>query len=118
VVVVGDHPFDGQLEALVAALREAAVNAAKHSGEPEVSVYVELVEGTVDAFVRDRGKGFDPAAVYGDRRGIADSIIGRMARHGGSAKVRSAPGEGTEVVLHMTLDRDRDRDRDRKERER
>ncbi|HEV7761223.1 MAG TPA: PspC domain-containing protein, partial [Acidimicrobiales bacterium] len=112
VVVVGDHPFDERLEALVAALREAAVNAARHSGEPEVSVYVELADGEVEAYVRDRGKGFDRALVDRDRRGIADSIIGRMARHGGSAKVRSTPGEGTEVMLHLPLDRDR-KERDR-----
>jgi signal transduction histidine kinase len=103
VVAVGDHPLDEHLEALVAALREAAVNAAKHSGEPEVSIYVEVAEGEVEAYVRDRGKGFDPSEVYGDRRGIADSIIGRMVRHGGTAKVRSAPGEGTEVSLRMKL---------------
>jgi signal transduction histidine kinase len=104
VVVVGDCPFDERLEALVAALREAAVNAARHSGEPEVSVYVELGDGEVEAFVRDRGKGFERALVDRDRRGIADSIIGRMARHGGNAKVRSTPGEGTEVSLRMPLD--------------
>jgi signal transduction histidine kinase len=101
VVAVGDLPLDEHIEALVAALREAAVNAAKHSGELEVSVYVEVEDGMIEAYVRDRGKGFDPSAVYGDRRGIADSIIGRMARHGGSAKVRSEPGEGTEVTLRM-----------------
>jgi phage shock protein PspC (stress-responsive transcriptional regulator)/signal transduction histidine kinase len=112
VVVVGDCPFDDRLDALVAALREAAVNAARHSGEPEVSVYVELGDGEVEAFVRDRGKGFDRALVDRDRRGIADSIIGRMSRHGGTAKVRSMPGEGTEVTLRMSLDRDRtERDR-------
>ena len=102
MVIVGDLPLDEHLEALVAAVREAAVNAAKHSGEPEVSVYVEVEDGVVEAFVRDRGKGFDPSAVYGDRRGIADSIIGRMARHGGTAKVRSSSDDGTEVTLRMT----------------
>jgi phage shock protein PspC (stress-responsive transcriptional regulator)/signal transduction histidine kinase len=107
VVVVGDCPFDERLDALVAALREAAVNAARHSGEAEVSVYVELGDDEVEAFVRDRGKGFDRTLVDRDRRGIADSIIGRMARHGGSAKVRSTPGEGTEVSVRLPLDRDR-----------
>jgi signal transduction histidine kinase len=67
-------------------------------------VYVEVEDGVVEAFVRDRGKGFDPSSVYGDRRGIADSIIGRMARHGGTAKVRSEPGEGTEVSLRMSYE--------------
>jgi len=50
-------------------------------------------------FVRDRGKGFDPAAVPSDRRGLADSVTGRLARLGGTAEIRSAPGEGTEVEL-------------------
>ena len=104
VVIVGDIALDEHVEALVGALREASVNAAKHSGEPEVSVYIEVADGNIEAFVRDRGKGFDPSAVYGDRRGIAESIIGRMARHGGSAKVRSAPGEGTEVTLRMSYE--------------
>lgn len=101
VVVVGDRPLDPQVEALVAALREAVVNGARHSGEPEVSVYVEVLDDYVEAFVRDRGKGFDPESVDVHRRGIADSIVGRMIRHGGLATVRSAPGEGTEVMLHL-----------------
>jgi signal transduction histidine kinase len=50
---------------------------------------------------RDRGGGFAPAPVPSDRRGLAESIRGRMARRGGSATVRSVPGEGTEVSLTM-----------------
>ena len=61
-------------------------------------MYAEVDGGRVEAFVRDRGRGFDPAAVDGDRQGIARSIVGRMARHGGRAPVHSAPGEGTEVT--------------------
>jgi signal transduction histidine kinase/phage shock protein PspC (stress-responsive transcriptional regulator) len=101
VVLVGDCPLDPGVAALVKAMREAVVNAAKHSGESEVSVYVEVEDGRVEAFVRDRGRGFDPAAVDGDRQGIAQSIVGRVARHGGRAEVHSAPGEGTEVNLEM-----------------
>ena len=52
-------------------------------------------------FVRDRGRGFDPAAVPADRRGVADSISARVRRHGGTAEVRSAPGEGAEVELSV-----------------
>ena len=100
-VVVGDCPLDPGIEALVQAVREAVVNAAKHSGAPEVSVYAEVAGGRVEAFVRDRGVGFDPAAVDGDRRGITQSIVGRMARHGGRAELHSSPGEGTEVTLEI-----------------
>lgn len=102
VVLVGDCPLDHRVTALVGAVREAVVNAAKHSGEAQVSVYVEVEGDRVEAFVRDRGRGFDPEAVDGDRRGITHSIVGRMARHGGRGEVHSAPGEGTEVSLVVT----------------
>jgi signal transduction histidine kinase len=101
-VVVGDLDLnDEELRALVAACTEATLNAAKHSGVDEVSVYVEVEEGQVSAFVRDEGTGFDPGSIPHDRRGIADSIVGRMERHGGSAEVRSEPGRGTEVLLRL-----------------
>lgn len=100
-VFVGDCPMDEKLAALAQAAREAMVNAAKHSGQSEVSVYVEVEPAEATVFVRDRGKGFDPAAVPEDRHGVADSIHGRMARYGGTVKLRTAPGEGTEVQLTM-----------------
>jgi signal transduction histidine kinase len=104
-VVVGDCPVDDHVEALVAAVREAVLNAARHSRADEVSVYAEVLGGSrVEAFVRDRGRGFDPAAVNGDRRGITHSIVRRMARHGGRAHVNSAPGEGTEVTFELGLE--------------
>ena len=65
-------------------------------------MYAEITDGAVDVFVRDRGRGFDPDSVPGDRYGVRNSIIDRMQRHGGSAEVRSAPGDGTEVRLHLT----------------
>jgi signal transduction histidine kinase len=76
-------------------------NAAKFSGADEVSVYAEGGPGGVAVFVRDRGVGFDRAAVGADRRGIAESIEGRMRRAGGTARVVTAPGEGTEVELTL-----------------
>jgi signal transduction histidine kinase len=77
------------------------VNAAAWSGAPTVSLFVEVEPTRVSLFVRDRGKGFDPSDVPGDRRGISDSIRARMARHGGTADIRSVFGEGTEVELVM-----------------
>jgi signal transduction histidine kinase len=98
-VVVGDAPVDDELAALGAATREALVNAAKHSGATAADLYTEVSPERVSVFVRDRGAGFDPAAVPPDRRGLRDSVSGRLARLGGTAEVRSAPGEGTEVEL-------------------
>jgi len=77
------------------------VNAAKFGGGSPVDVYAEVADGEVEVYVRDRGPGFDPAAVPADRRGVRESIVGRMERHGGRATVRSAPGEGTEVELAL-----------------
>ncbi|WP_158579851.1 ATP-binding protein [Geodermatophilus marinus] len=98
-VVVGDAPVDDALAALGAATREALVNAAKHAGVPTADLYTEVTPGSVAVFVRDRGKGFDPETVPDDRRGLRDSVSGRLARVGGTATVRSASGEGTEVEL-------------------
>jgi signal transduction histidine kinase len=100
VVAVGDGDLDARGEALVAAAREAMLNAARHGGGT-VSVYAEASDGRATVFVRDRGPGFDPAAVPPDRRGISESIVGRMRRHGGRATVHSTPGEGTEVELSL-----------------
>ncbi|WP_396286361.1 PspC domain-containing protein [Amycolatopsis sp. PS_44_ISF1] len=102
-VVVGEAELNEPLTALVQAAREAIVNAAKHAGVDEVSVYAEVEPTAVTVFVRDRGKGFDPEVVPADRHGLADSIRGRMERHGGTCKLRTAPGEGTEVQLAMPV---------------
>jgi len=100
-IVVGDLELDEELRALMGACSEATLNAAKHSGVDEVSVYLEVENTQVSAFVRDEGTGFDPGAVPEDRRGIADSIVRRMERHGGTAEIRSEPGRGTEVVIRL-----------------
>lgn len=106
VVQVGDADMDGQLEALLSAAGEAIVNAAKHgsaggdNSDAHVDVYCEVSEGLTEVFVRDRGPGFVLANVPGDRRGISESIVGRMDRAGGSAQLESND-RGTEVRLVM-----------------
>ena len=103
VIAVGDADLDAAGEALVAATREAMVNAAKFGEGSPVAVYAEATDDALQVFVRDRGPGFDPATVPADRRGLRESVVGRMARHGGRATVTAAPGAGTEVEL--TVDR-------------
>jgi signal transduction histidine kinase/phage shock protein PspC (stress-responsive transcriptional regulator) len=102
-VIVGEQRLDARLEALIAAAREAMTNAAKFARSDHVDLYAELGDARVEVFVRDRGCGFDLDAIPADRRGVRDSIIGRVERHHGRAAVRSTPGEGTEVEL--VLDR-------------
>jgi signal transduction histidine kinase/phage shock protein PspC (stress-responsive transcriptional regulator) len=105
LVVVGDARLDSDLAAFVASMREACVNAAKHSGVADMSVFVEVSADAVEAFVRDRGTGFDRDALHRsathDRRGIAESIEARLERVGGTAVVDSTVGAGTEVRLHL-----------------
>ncbi|SCE27871.1 phage shock protein C (PspC) family protein [Streptomyces sp. ScaeMP-6W] len=102
VVLVGDCPLDEPLPALIQAAREAMVNAAKYGGEGgPVQVFAEVSGPEVFVSVRDRGPGFDLDAVPADRMGVRESIIGRMERHGGTARLRSAPDGGTEVELEM-----------------
>jgi signal transduction histidine kinase/phage shock protein PspC (stress-responsive transcriptional regulator) len=101
VVTTGDCRLDEPVRALVLAAREAMVNSATHSGVRRASVFVETDATEVSAYVRDQGAGFDRETVPPDRRGIADSIEGRIARFGGIADVRSSPGVGTDVRLRV-----------------
>ncbi|MET8828411.1 PspC domain-containing protein [Streptomyces sp. NPDC004610] len=102
VVVVGDCPLDDRIGAQMQAAREAMVNAAKYGGEGgAVQVYAEVEGRTVFVSVRDRGPGFDLDSIPADRMGVRESIIGRMERHGGTARLRAVPGGGTEVELEM-----------------
>jgi signal transduction histidine kinase len=98
IASAGDAAPDG---AIVLAAREAMTNAAKFAGVEEIDVYAEVSDAELAVFVRDRGAGFDPGAVPADRRGIRESIAGRMDRAGGNAVVTSTPGAGTEVELRL-----------------
>ncbi|WP_104172013.1 ATP-binding protein [Arthrobacter sp. Y81] len=102
VVSVGDTAMTERHEALVQASREAMVNASRHGGGT-VSVYLEVADGGVEIFVKDRGPGFDPQSVPADRMGVRESIIGRMKRHGGTAVISSS-ADGTEVRLGLPSD--------------
>ena len=99
-VTVGDRTLDDPLQALLAAAREATMNAAKHAQVGELSIYAEVAEHGVSVFVKDRGIGFDTNMASAGR-GIPDSILARMERHGGQTSIRSEPGKGTEVILTM-----------------
>ena len=105
IITVGDNDDlpAASIEPLVAATREAAVNAAKHAGAKQIDVFAERLDDRIEIFVRDTGNGFDPDDTASDRKGIAESIIGRMKRAGGTASVHSQPGHGTEVELILPM---------------
>jgi signal transduction histidine kinase/phage shock protein PspC (stress-responsive transcriptional regulator) len=107
VVTVGDLELAERLVPVVQAAREAVTNAAKHAGVPQIDVYAEVSPSALEVFVKDRGTGFDPAAIAPDRQGVRGSIVDRMERHGGSAEIKSTIGVGTEVVLRMPLEESR-----------
>lgn len=107
LVVVGDAPLSEPFQALVGATREATTNAAKHSGASRIDVFAEISPNQVEVFVRDQGAGFDPDDIAADRRGVRDSIVARMERHGGKAVIASSLGSGTEVELCLPLKRNR-----------
>jgi signal transduction histidine kinase/phage shock protein PspC (stress-responsive transcriptional regulator) len=103
LVVVGDAPIDDGVRALVAASREAMVNAARHAGVDRIDVFAEVQQDRLEVGVRDRGRGFDLAQVPSDRRGVRGSIVDRMARHGGRAEITTSPESGTEVRMWVPL---------------
>lgn len=104
VVVGGDGPVDDAQDAVLGAAREALVNVAKHAGVDTADVFVENDGRTLSAFVRDRGSGFDPDSVDGDRHGLAQSIRHRVESRGGTVTVRSTLGRGTEIGIEMPLE--------------
>jgi signal transduction histidine kinase len=101
LTILGDRSLDRQSEALAAAAREALRNAARHAPGAPVYVFAQAGPDGAEVFVRDEGPGFDLATVPTERRGVRDSIVGRMAAAGGTALVESRPGEGTEIVLRF-----------------
>ncbi|MFJ2659498.1 ATP-binding protein [Arthrobacter koreensis] len=100
-VAVGTAELTVQSSALVQAARAALFNAAQHAGG-QISLYLECGPEAAEVFVRDRGAGFDPDAIPQDRLGLRESIIGRMQRHGGTARIRTSP-TGTEIHLALPL---------------
>lgn len=101
-VIVGDTQLDERIEALVAATREALVNAAKFAGKDPIAVFTEVQSDGLRVFVRDKGPGFSLESVSEDRRGVRDSIVGRVRQHGGVVTINSSP-QGTEIELALDI---------------
>ena len=99
VVIRGDAEVDDRYDAAIGAAREALINAAKHSERLDIYVYAELSQPRAKVFIRDRGVGYDLTTP--PQRGVLHSLIEPVEAAGGSVDIRTAPGEGTEVVITM-----------------
>jgi signal transduction histidine kinase len=91
---------------LAAAIRAAVDNVRRHCGErTRAWVLIEDEPGLVTVTVRDDGPGIAAGrlteAAAAGRLGVSHSICGRLRDLGGSATIRSVPGEGTEVELRL-----------------
>jgi signal transduction histidine kinase len=100
-----DGTVDGAESAdIVAATREALTNVRKHARAEQAVVACHVTGGVATVIVQDDGIGFDPATTERGS-GLRESIVGRMARSGGSAVIQSHPGDGTRITLkaHVPL---------------
>ncbi|HEX2821291.1 MAG TPA: ATP-binding protein [Streptosporangiaceae bacterium] len=84
---------------LVACVGEALRNVERHAGTGQAEVTVTGGAGWAVVKITDRGRGFDPAATPPSRRGIRESITGRMLAAGGQAAIASRPGAGTTITV-------------------
>jgi signal transduction histidine kinase len=84
---------------LVACVGEALRNVERHAGTDQAEVTMTGGPGWAVVKITDRGRGFDPAATPPSRRGIRESITGRMLAAGGRAAIASRPGAGTTVTV-------------------
>ncbi len=89
--------------AMVDAAEECMVNAARHAGTDRVDVLVSRTGSLVSVLISDAGCGFDPESIPGERFGVRGSVVDRMDEVGGRARVLSAPGRGTTVVLEAEV---------------
>lgn len=87
------------VEALSQGIAEALTNVARHADIRAARVTARRIGEGVAVEVGDSGRGFDPAGVSSHRRGLRESVYGRMSAVGGSARAESSPGTGTRVVL-------------------
>lgn len=103
VTVGTDELLTDETHAAVLATREALVNVAKHAGVDTADVYAEILLGELNIFVRDRGCGFDPDNIPNGHHGLTESVHGRVERAGGTVRIKSEIGEGTEVAITMGM---------------
>jgi len=99
-VIRDDAELDPSLTAIVAVAHEAMMNAGKHSRATQINLYSEIADGAVKVNVHDRGRGFAGVA-QADQERLRESLNGRVAPFGGSVRIASAVGAGTDVAITL-----------------
>ncbi|MBI5161575.1 MAG: histidine kinase [Micrococcales bacterium] len=89
------------LDAFLLALAECLENVRRHSGVTQAHVTITEDESSVKAMITDQGVGFDIADVGEAKLGFKESVVARLKDVGGNARLFSAPGMGTTVVLEV-----------------
>jgi signal transduction histidine kinase len=105
VTAVGESLLpDHHVQQVRAAVEQALHNVVQHAGARRAWVFVDDQDSEVTVSIRDDGHGF----VYDERQlradgkyGLLRSICGRVTDLGGTARVDTAPGRGTEVELRV-----------------
>jgi signal transduction histidine kinase len=92
------------VDELSAAVRQALDNVARHARASSATVFAEADDRDIVITVRDDGEGFvyDEALLrHEGKLGLLGSMKGRIEDLGGSMRVASAPGKGTEVEFRL-----------------
>ena len=89
------------LDAFLLALAECLENVRRHSGVTEAHVTIVDDATTIRAMITDAGVGFTLDDVDSARLGFKESVVARLKDVGGNARLFSAPGNGTTVVLEV-----------------
>lgn len=88
-------------------IQEAVTNARKHARSDTITIYLYEEEDTFVASVRDRGRGFNLAAVealYTNRGSLGLLNMKERARLiGADLRIKSEQGQGTTVELRLPL---------------
>ena len=106
-VEIPQERFGGVVEELCyRTVREAVVNARKHSGASHVWVLLESDDGSLVGSVTDNGRGFDPSTLGSSQFRLhmgLDAMAERIRLAGGRCDVVSAPGEGCTVSFTIPI---------------
>jgi signal transduction histidine kinase len=97
----------GGVEELSGAVRQALDNVVRHARATTATVFGERDGAEISISVRDDGIGFDfdeDRLGADGRLGISRSMAGRIEQLGGTMRIRTAPGRGTEVEFRLPVE--------------